>query len=164
MHPTLCGRAILWFAAILFVSSASVGSMDAQEKKSSDDGRGLTRDQAKKLKNPVRYSKKSITQGRTALARLCTGCHGADAKAQMDVVANATDLTSPAVWLSGTSDGEIFRSIRDGAGETMPPFNTQITQESDLWNLVNFIRSLWPESTRPALQEPPPDDPSAKRK
>jgi mono/diheme cytochrome c family protein len=71
----------------------------------------------------------------------------------MDVVADATDLTSPPAYKSGTSEGEIFRSIRDGAGETMPPFKTQITGETDLWHLVNYIRSLWPESMRPALEE-----------
>lgn len=70
----------------------------------------------------------------------------------MDVVANATDLTSPQVWKSGTSEGAIFRSIRDGAGEGMPAFKADISQE-DIWNLVNFIRSLWPESARPPLQD-----------
>lgn len=157
-------KVTLWLAGSFFLWGAGVGTVAAQEKKSSDDRGRLTRDEARKLKNPVPYSKKSIGQGRTAFQRLCTGCHGADGKAQVDVVANATDLTAPNVWLSGTTDGEIFRSIRDGAGETMPPFKTQITQESDMWNLVNFIRSLWPESTRPPLEEPPPDDPSAKRK
>lgn len=113
----------------------------------------MSSDAAKKLKNPVPYSKKSIAQGRTTFQRYCTSCHGPDGKAQVDVVANATDLTSPGDFKSGTTDGEIFRSIRDGAGESMPPFKTQLTDETELWNLVNFIRSLWPESTRPPLKD-----------
>jgi mono/diheme cytochrome c family protein len=107
---------------------------------------------AKKLKSSVAYSKKSIADGRTLFARQCTSCHGPDGKAQVDVVADATDLTSPKLWKSGTSEGEIFRSIRDGAGETMPPFKSQLST-TEMWNLVNFIRSLWPESMRPPLQE-----------
>lgn len=117
------------------------------------DNQRLSAAEAKKLKNPVPYTTKSIAQGKIVFARYCTPCHGPDGKAQMDVVADATDLTSPAAYKSGTSDGEIFRSIRDGAGETMPPFKTQINGDSDLWRLVNFIHSLWPESARPRLEE-----------
>ena len=112
----------------------------------------MSRDEAKKLKNPVEYTKKSITAGRNGYVRSCAACHGQDGKAQVDVVADATDLTSPNLYKSGTSDGEIFRSIRDGAGETMPPFQTQIEKETDIWDLVNFIRSLWPDGQRPQLQ------------
>ncbi len=108
---------------------------------------------AKNLKSPVAYTKKSIGQGRTVYARYCTSCHGADGKATVDVVADATDLTAPKVWKQGTSEGEIFRSIRDGAGDTMPAFKSQVSKEEDIWHLVNFIRSLWPEAQRPPLEE-----------
>jgi mono/diheme cytochrome c family protein len=113
----------------------------------------MSRDEAKKLKNPVPYTKKSVTEGRNTFQRYCTGCHGRDGKAQVDVVANATDLTSPDDYKSGTTDGEICRSIRDGAGESMPPFKTQLSGDTEIWDLVNFIRSLWPESTRPPLKD-----------
>jgi len=106
---------------------------------------------ARKLKNPVPFTKDSITRGRNTFARYCTECHGTDGKAQVDVIANATDLTDPALWKNGTSEGETFRSIRDGAGVSMPSFKTQFHKEEDLWHLVNFVRSLWPESVRPKL-------------
>jgi mono/diheme cytochrome c family protein len=109
--------------------------------------------EARKLKSPIPYTRKSISQGRTVFLRACVGCHGADGKSQVDVVADATDLTDPKAWKNGTSEGEIFRSIRDGQGASMPSFKTQIRNEDDLWHLVNFIRSLWPESARPQLQE-----------
>jgi hypothetical protein len=35
----------------------------------------------------------------------------------------------------------------------MPPYKNQIRKTEDLWHLVNFIRSLWPEAQRPKLQE-----------
>lgn len=108
--------------------------------------------EARKLKNAIPFTAKSMARGRTLFARYCTACHGPDGKAQVDVVADATDLTSPAAFKSGSSDGEIFRSIRDGAGETMPPFKTQIDGETSLWHLVNYIHSLWPESQRPPLE------------
>jgi copper transport protein len=107
---------------------------------------------ARKLKSPVSYTKKSISQGRATYMRNCTGCHGADGKATVDVVADATDLTSPKLWKNGTTEGEIFRSIRDGQGASMPTFKTQLKEE-EIWQLVNYIRSLWPESARPPLPE-----------
>ncbi len=113
----------------------------------------LSLEEAKKLKSPVPYSIDSITKGRTLFIRYCTACHGQDGKSQLDVIANATDLTEPKLWRHGSSEGEIFRSIRDGAGDNMPAFRSQMRQEEDLWHLVNFIRSLWPEPMRPKLSQ-----------
>jgi len=111
----------------------------------------LTRDGAQKLRNPVAYTRKSIDRGRVMFLQNCTSCHGEDGKAEGSLIADATDLTSPKLYKSGSSAGEIFHSIRDGAGDQMPAFKSQIDHEADIWNLVNFIRSLWPESMRPAI-------------
>jgi mono/diheme cytochrome c family protein len=113
----------------------------------------LTRDDAQKLKSPVAFNKKSIDRGRVIFLQNCTSCHGENGKAEGSLIADATDLTTPSLYKSGTSEGEIFRSIRDGAGDQMPAFKSQLASENDVWNLVNFIRSLWPESMRPPVQE-----------
>jgi mono/diheme cytochrome c family protein len=113
----------------------------------------LTRDDAQKLKSPVVNTKKSIARGRVIFMQNCTSCHGENGKAEGSLVADATDLTSPQLYKSGTSEGEIFHSVRDGAGDQMPAFKSQLDSETDIWNLVNFIRSLWPESMRPAVQD-----------
>jgi mono/diheme cytochrome c family protein len=119
----------------------------------------LSEEAVKALKNPVPYDRESIVRGRTLYQRYCTECHGVDGRSMVDVIANATDLTAPQLWKHGTTDGETFRSIRDGAGLSMPPYRFQIREEEDLWHLVNFIRSLWPESMRPPLQEGKPANP-----
>jgi mono/diheme cytochrome c family protein len=113
----------------------------------------LSTSDAKKLKNPVPNTKKSIAQGRNLFIRNCTGCHGMDGKSMVDVVADATDLTDPKGYRNGSTDGEIYRSIRDGAGASMPTFKSQISQDEDLWHLINYIHSLWPDSSRPPLQD-----------
>jgi mono/diheme cytochrome c family protein len=113
----------------------------------------LSREDAKKLKSPVPYAKKSIDRGRVLFLQNCTSCHGENGKAEGSLIADATDLTTPSLYKSGTSEGEIFRSIRDGAGDQMPAFKGQLDSETDVWNLVNFIRSLWPEAKRPALED-----------
>ncbi|MBZ5618700.1 MAG: cytochrome c [Acidobacteriia bacterium] len=117
-----------------------------------DDTR-LTPAEARKLKSPIPYTRKSIDRGRVVYSQNCTGCHGTDGKAELAVIAEATDLTSPKLYKNGTTEGEIFRSIRDGAGDQMPPFKSQIDKEDDIWHLVNFVRSLWPEAVRPRLLE-----------
>jgi len=113
----------------------------------------LTRDEAQKLKSPAAYSKKSIDRGRVIFMQNCTSCHGENGKAEGSLIADATDLTTPNLYKSGTTEGEIFHSIRDGAGDQMPAFKSQLGGEADIWSLVNFIRSLWPESQRPPLQD-----------
>jgi mono/diheme cytochrome c family protein len=135
------------WGAIAFLAggSALLISGDAPAK--------LSRPDAQKLKSPVAYSKKSINRGRVIFMQNCTSCHGENGKAEGSLIADATDLTTPSLYKSGTTEGEIFRSIRDGAGDQMPAFGSQLGGETDIWNLVNFIRSLWPESMRPAVQE-----------
>lgn len=107
----------------------------------------------KKLKSPIPYTKTSIKRGRSMFVRVCAECHGPDGKSQIDVIADATDLTSPKMYRSGITEGEVFRSIKDGAGVSMPPFKMMLKREEDMWHMVNFIRSLWPVAKRPQLQE-----------
>lgn len=109
------------------------------------DAPPLSVDAAKALKTPIPSTSDSIGRGkRLYQTHGCANCHGADGKALIEVVANATDLTEPSVWKNGTSEGLVFRSIRDGAGLAMPPFKTEVVSQDDLWHLVNFVRSLWP--------------------
>jgi len=132
--------------ALFFLPAKGFGQEDADEAPAAEID-------YKKLKSPVAYTKKSIARGKLLYVRLCTECHGPDGKALLDVVADATDLTTPEYWLSGSTEGEVFRSIRNGAGDTMPPFSFHIKKEEEFWHLVNFVRSLWPESRRPKLQK-----------
>jgi mono/diheme cytochrome c family protein len=149
-------------AKYLLFSAALSGAMSVTAVVRSEDTadaqgtKRLTTEEAKKLKSPVPFSKASIARGKNLYTRECAECHGGDGKSLLDVIANATDLTDPKAWRSGTSEGEVFRSIRDGAGEAMPPFSEKIPKENDLWDLTNYLRSLWPESARPKLQAETP--------
>ena len=104
---------------------------------------------AKKLKNPIAFTSKSVGQGKSIFIRMCSSCHGMDGKSTLDVVADATDLTEPKAYKSGATEGEIFRSIRDGQGASMPSFKDQLKSEDEMWHLVNFIENLWPDTDRP---------------
>lgn len=90
------------------------------------------------------FSPESVRRGKALYLSYCAECHDEDGKALSVTVAEAADLTAPDTWLYGTSDGELFVSIRDGAGDEMPPFKQVIRNEDNLWRVVNFVKSLGP--------------------
>ena len=148
---TLC----IALAAMLIcpVAFAVEGEGTAAEGEDSADGEKKI--DYKKLKNPIKFTEKSIARGKTLYLRYqCAGCHGLDGKAQIDVIADATDLTVPKFYRSGSTPGEIFRSIKEGAGLNMPPYKLQIKKDDDMWHMTNFVQSLWPAKERPKLVKP----------
>jgi len=104
-------------------------------------------DQARALENPVEDSPAVLREGRKTYLRLCQYCHGADGRAQANPDFEAPSLRDPAEWRFGASDGEIFVSIRDGAGHDMPPFRDKLA-DREIWELVRFIRSIGPATGR----------------
>lgn len=131
--------AALAAAALVSAPLTASGAEPGQLKLSSP---ALKPEEAKALQNPFSKDASSADKGKRLYQQFCVQCHGEDGKAQFQVVAAAADLTVPAEFKQGSSDGEIFRSIRDGAGLSMPPFKGQIKTDDDLWHLVNYVRSL----------------------
>ncbi len=107
----------------------------------------LPRDQARKLDNPLDASPEVLRQGRRTYLRLCQYCHGPKGKAQANPDFEAPSLLEPDTWRFGSSDGETFVSIRDGAGHAMPAFGSKASEEQ-IWQLVHYVRSLQPEKAR----------------
>ena len=142
VHPVplaaLCGHLL----ALVF--SASLGA--AAER--------MAREQARELENPIAYSAATVREARKTYLRLCQYCHGADGRAQANPDFEAPSLRAPRQWRYGASDGELFVSIRDGAGHEMPPFGRQLSDER-IWELVHYVRSIGPAEMRagPSKQE-----------
>ena len=104
--------------------------------------------EAAKMKNPVAPTAESIAAGKAAYTKNCRFCHGNDAKGNGPMAPQDThpaDLTD-AKWDRGSSDGEIFAVIRDGAG---PKFDMKGYKgkmaDTDIWNVVNYLRSIGPK-------------------
>jgi len=101
------------------------------------------------------YTKKSIARGRQFYLTNCVECHDQDGKGLNRRDFNATapaDLTDPEAWLHGTTPEAIFSSIRNGTKQDMPPYKGKL-QDEQIWHIVNFVRSLWPEEKRPKLED-----------
>lgn len=99
--------------------------------------------EAAAIPSPVPATPQSIAAGRQNFKLLCVRCHGPEGKGDGGGAgaggqpANLTDAT----WDFGGSDGEIFTVLRDGTSADMESYAERLS-ETDMWNLVNFIRTL----------------------
>ncbi len=105
-------------------------------------------DAGKKMKNPVPSTPESVAAGKALFQKNCRFCHGAEAKGNGPMAPEGThpsDLTD-AKWDRGSTDGEIFLVIRDGAGPKfdMKGYKSKMS-ETDIWNVVNYLRSIGPK-------------------
>jgi len=104
-----------------------------------------TRAEAAKLKNPVAATSASIAAGKALYGKYCRFCHGATGKGDSATAPKdmkPADLTD-AKWDRGSTDGEIFVVIQEGAGPLfqMKGLKGKISDQ-DTWHIVNFTRTL----------------------
>jgi mono/diheme cytochrome c family protein len=92
----------------------------------------------------------SIKTGQAVYNMNCRQCHGFRGKGDGLLAPknpSPADLTD-AKWDHGDTDGEIFSIILNGAPAPkteMKPMKGTIA-EKDIWNLVNFVRTLGPKA------------------
>jgi len=100
--------------------------------------------EAAKIKNPVAATPESIAAGKQLFQRSCATCHGTNGQGGSgnDLIPGAPSLID-AEWKHGSTDGEIFSVIKNGVPPelNMVPFGDQI-RDPEIWNVVNYIRSL----------------------
>lgn len=95
------------------------------------------------IANPIKSSPASIAAGKSLWTRHCQSCHG---KTGMGDGSKAAQLkTEPGDFsiakFQGQTDGSIYYKTMEGR-EDMPSFKKKIPDPDDIWNLVNFIRTL----------------------
>jgi len=137
-----------WVAAVftlVFAVALATAVADAQQR--GGDPKLAAR------KNPVPSSPASINLGRALYMKNCRHCHGLRAKGDGPLAPknpSPADLTD-AKWDHGSSDGEIFAVIWNGAPtpaagkkeSEMKGMKGTLT-EKDVWQVVNYIRSIGP--------------------
>jgi mono/diheme cytochrome c family protein len=121
---------------VLFVLFVFVFAVWAQNQENK-----IPPDAAAKV-NPVKPSADSLAKGKKLYGYDCAMCHGATGDGKGDMATdmkNVPDFTKPDA-LKDRPDGELFYVIRHGKGE-MPPEGDR-AKDDDIWNLVNYVRSL----------------------
>jgi mono/diheme cytochrome c family protein len=93
--------------------------------------------------NPVKPTAESLAQGKKYYGYDCAMCHGEKGNGKGEVAIDEKmeleNWTDPAA-LKGKTDGELFYIIKNGKGK-MPPEGDRV-KPTELWNMVNYIRSL----------------------
>ena len=143
-----CGERGFTFGFVAWVvlsAAALIGAAPGTQSPPTTPRRGGN-PAAAKIENAVPNTPESVAAGKRTYARLCGRCHGPSGKGDgggAGAGGKPSDLTD-AVWEFGSSDGEIFTVIRDGTSADMDSYAEQVST-SDIWNLVNFIRSIGPQ-------------------
>ncbi|MGA8405689.1 MAG: cytochrome c [Candidatus Acidiferrales bacterium] len=99
--------------------------------------------EAAKLPNPVKPTPSSLAQGKKSYGYDCAVCHGKDGDGKGDLAGDMNlklaDYREPAA-LKDFTDGELFYIIKNGKGQMTGEGDRAKSEE--IWNLVNYIRSL----------------------
>jgi len=106
--------------------------------------------EAAQVRNPLAATQESIASGQRSYTQFCESCHGPSGSGDGTAAgADQPSDLSDGVWDFGSSDGEIFTVIRDGvSGKDMRPFADRLT-DTEIWNVVNFVRTLGPAPASP---------------
>jgi len=96
------------------------------------------------VRNPVKPTAESQAKARTLYRMDCSMCHGDNGNGKTDLATGMeltlNDWTDPKT-LAGRQDWELFNIIRVGKGK-MPPESKGRATDSEVWNIVIYIRSL----------------------
>jgi len=140
-----------------FYAQQSQNSSKQNEKPSSSEGATIP-PEALKVVNPVKPTAASIAIGKKKFGYDCAMCHGVngDGKGDLaiDMKLKMIDYRDPET-LKNVTDGEMFYVIKNGNG-TMPSEADRLKDE-DIWNMVNYIRSI-PKASQAATTEKPKAD------
>ena len=122
----------------------------------------LQRSAAAAVKNPVASTPQSLAAGKQSFVKSCGSCHGLSGtggeppEESLDPGPPPPNLVDGS-WDHGSTDGEIFANIKSGIPNTNPeyslnkkymePWGDRLTDQ-EIWNIVNFIRSLEKEAAQ----------------
>src|ERR1035437_6890954 len=98
---------------------------------------------AKKTKNPTKVTDENLKTGKALYVKNCKSCHGTEGKGDGS---KSKELNTPCGDFTEKSfqsqtDGTIFYKIKEGRDD-MPSFKKKITDEEDIWSIVNYLRTL----------------------
>lgn len=130
--------------ALIFVFALALATTTISAQRRGGDPK------ARAMKNPVAATATSINAGRALYGKNCRHCHGLKGLGDGPL---APKNPRPASliddkWDHGSSDGEIFAVIWNGApapNSEMKGMKGTLT-EKDVWSIINYLRSIGPKT------------------
>lgn len=96
------------------------------------------------IKNPVKPTPESQAKAKSLFQVDCAVCHGDNGNGKTDLAKSMEltigDWTNPAT-LANKTDNDLFTIIRNGK-DKMPPEESGRAKDTDVWNLIIYIRSF----------------------
>jgi mono/diheme cytochrome c family protein len=96
-------------------------------------------------KNTVKPTAESQAKAKSVYNIDCAMCHGDNGNGKTDLATSMSltlaDWTDPKS-LENHEDGELFNVIRNGKGDKMPPEAKGRATDSEVWNLIFYIRNF----------------------
>jgi mono/diheme cytochrome c family protein len=113
-------------------------------------------------RNPVKPTAESQAKGKMLYARDCAFCHGDNGNGKNTMGLALDDWTNPNA-LANKTDSELFAVIRSGKGDKMPAEDEGRANDTEVRNLIAYIRSLsknQPSAPAPVAAPAPADAPA----
>ena len=96
-----------------------------------------------KMKNPTKATAADIKIGASLYAQHCRSCHGktgeGDGSKAGELDTDCGDFTT--AKFQSQTDGALFYKTKEGRDD-MPSFKKKISEDEDVWLIVNFMRTL----------------------
>ena len=130
-------KLVILVSAFIIVAASAFKAMNFQKEP------WPVPDKFLKMTNPVKTDAESISDGKALWSQHCQSCHG---KKGMGDGPKAAELkTEPGDFSQAETqkqpDGSLFYKTSEGRKD-MPSFKKKIPDQDDIWNLVNFVRTL----------------------
>ena len=142
-------NAVFVVAAIVFLCCA----VSARQEQKAPAADYKIPPEASKLANPVKPTASSLAAGKKTYGFDCAMCHGkdGDGKGELatDMKLKLVDYRDPAS-LKDMTDGDLFYIIKNGKGDMTGEGDR--SKPDEIWNLVNYVRSLAQKNFTPAKQ------------
>jgi mono/diheme cytochrome c family protein len=131
-------RKLILVTSVLAISIMSIAFTNIQQPKP-----WPVPDKDAKTANAVKSSKESVSAGKALWGLHCASCHGktglGDGSKAAQLKTQPQDISAAA--FQSQSDGSIFYKVSEGRDD-MPSFKKKIPDAEDIWNLVNYVRTL----------------------
>jgi mono/diheme cytochrome c family protein len=139
MKTTVKSRVlVISIAGIFLASLINLAFVEIKDKKP-----WVVPENAKKAKNPVKADAESLKAGKAVWNKHCKSCHGNTGKG--DGTKSSELDTDPGDFSTkefhAQTDGELFYKTKEGRDD-MPSFKKKITDDEDIWHVVNFMRTM----------------------